>query len=75
MKGYFSIYRRSDGDDFVEIDSFDYGQGAPSFDIPRDYGRESVDYIQSKYGLHVLSYREVAYPHSRAWDFDAERIC
>lgn len=75
MCGYFRIYRRSHQGNFVEIEEVDYGQGAFYFDLPRDYVMESVDYIQSKYGIHVLSYRDLGYPHSRTWDFEVEQIC
>lgn len=75
MKGYFCIYRRSTRGDFVEIETFDYGQGAPYFDLPRDYVMESVDYIQAKYGIHLLSHTDLAYPKSRTWDFEVKQIC
>ena len=75
MSGYFCIYRRSSQGEFVEIEKVDYGQGASYFDLPRDYITEPVDYIQSKYGIHGLTYRDLAYPHSRTWDFEIEQIC
>lgn len=76
MNGYYRIYRQpGTGDRFNEVEEIEYGEGARYFDLPRDYIRESVDYIQSKYGIHLLSYRELAYPSSRTWDFDVEKIC
>jgi hypothetical protein len=76
MSGFYWVARRdAQSRSFETVEVIDYGQGAPHFSFGRDYVSASVDYIQSKYGFHLLPHEELAYPHSGRWAFDVEDIC